>query len=55
MDEEYGETRLAETVRQHGESQSGEIVQHVTTSIHSYIKGTPPADDITLVIARKLS
>jgi len=53
-EEEYGEERLAEVLRsRRGESASA-IVDAVTESLQQFTSGAPQADDITLVVAKRV-
>ncbi len=51
--EEFGEARLEAVVRQHRAESSAEIVEGVNRAIAEWAAGTPPPDDVTLLVARK--
>jgi phosphoserine phosphatase RsbU/P len=51
-DEEFGEDRLAELVGSMRDRPSAEIVEAVEHAITDFTQGAPPADDITVVVAR---
>jgi sigma-B regulation protein RsbU (phosphoserine phosphatase) len=53
-DEEFGEERLIETLRQNRTEPAETIVQAVRTALAAFTAGAPQADDITLVIAKRL-
>jgi serine phosphatase RsbU (regulator of sigma subunit) len=53
-DEEYGEERLAKLVASMKDRPSEEIVEAIHSSVLAYTQGAPPADDITVVVARRL-
>jgi serine phosphatase RsbU (regulator of sigma subunit) len=53
-DEEFGEERLIEALRQHRAEPAETIVQAVRTALAAFTAGAPQADDITLVIAKRL-
>jgi serine phosphatase RsbU (regulator of sigma subunit) len=53
-EEEFGEKRLIEALRRHRASPAGEIIQGVRTSLAEFAAGAPQADDITLVIAKRV-
>jgi len=52
--EEFGETRLAETLLAHRDKDASAIIDAVLDQIHEWGDGAPPADDVTLVVARIL-
>ncbi len=51
-DEEFGEDRLAALVLSLRERPAAEIVEAVETAVTEFTEGAPPADDITVVVAR---
>jgi phosphoserine phosphatase RsbU/P len=53
-EEEFGEERLTEALRQHRAETAEAIVRAVTESLTAFCGGAPQTDDITLVIARRL-
>jgi serine phosphatase RsbU (regulator of sigma subunit) len=53
--EEYGEERFIETLREHRNHPASAIVQAVTQSLGGFAAGAPQADDITLVVAKRVS
>lgn len=53
-DEDFGETRLAELVASLADRPAMEIVEAVHTAVAAYTDGAPPADDITVVVARRV-
>jgi sigma-B regulation protein RsbU (phosphoserine phosphatase) len=53
-DEEYGVERLAEVLREHRTESAGSIVDAVMQSVAEFSTGTPQADDITLLVARRV-
>jgi serine phosphatase RsbU (regulator of sigma subunit)/pSer/pThr/pTyr-binding forkhead associated (FHA) protein len=52
VDEEFGEERLAAVIR-HSDATSADLVQDILRAVHAYTRGAPPADDITVVLARR--
>ena len=53
-DEEYGDARLADLVAGMSKRSAREIVDAVHASVGTYTEGAPPADDITVMVARRL-
>jgi phosphoserine phosphatase RsbU/P len=53
-DEEYGEERLAHLIASMPQASARELVQAVHSSVAQFTEGAPPADDITVVVARRL-
>ncbi len=51
--EEFGETKLAEVVRNNAALTAPALLQTVLTEVNTFTSGAPAADDITLVIARR--
>ena len=52
--DEFGEERFIEVLKQNRTLPSGEIVQAVTKALAEFTAGAPQADDITLVVARRV-
>ena len=53
VDEEFGDERLADLIRQHAGESAEAMVQAVIDSVSQFTEGAPPADDITVVIAKR--
>ena len=53
-DEDFGEQRLAELVASLRGRPAREIVEAVHAEVARFTQGAPPADDITVVVARRL-
>jgi sigma-B regulation protein RsbU (phosphoserine phosphatase) len=53
-EEEYGEERLAEVLRSRRDEPAAAIVDAVTESLQQFTAGAPQADDITLVVAKRV-
>jgi len=53
-DEDFGEERLAELVASMRDRPASEIVEAIHTAVAAFTEGAPAADDITVVVARKL-
>jgi len=53
-DEEYGEERLANLVAELSGKSAKDIVAAIHTSVAEFTEGAPPADDITVVVTRRL-
>ncbi len=54
QDQEFGEERLAELVAKLRDRPAREIVEQIHSAVHAFTQGAPPADDITVLIARRL-
>ena len=52
-DEEFGEERLGELIASHRGEVSAKLVEIVIAEVALWTEGAPPADDITLLIARR--
>jgi serine phosphatase RsbU (regulator of sigma subunit)/pSer/pThr/pTyr-binding forkhead associated (FHA) protein len=52
-DHEFGEDRLAELVAGMRDRPAGEIAEAVQQAVAEFTHGAPPADDITVVVARR--
>ncbi len=52
--DEFGEERLTEVLRKHREEPAAAIVNAVTKAVTEFAAGAPQADDITLVIAKRV-
>ena len=53
-EEEFGEERFIEVLREHREKPAAAIADAVTGALLTFAAGAPPADDITLVVAKRL-
>ncbi len=53
-DHDFGEERLANLVGLLRDRPAAEIVEAVHRAVHAFTQGAPAADDITVVIARRL-
>jgi len=53
-EEEFGEERLTEALRRHRAEPAETIVQAVRTAVAEFTAGAPQADDITLVVAKRV-
>jgi serine phosphatase RsbU (regulator of sigma subunit) len=53
-DQQFGEERLANMVAELSSRPAAEIVQEVHRAVHAFTQGAAAADDITVVIARRL-
>jgi serine phosphatase RsbU (regulator of sigma subunit) len=51
--QEFGEQRLADLLVAHRDEPAAEIVSQVIQAVAEWIAGAPPADDVTLVVARR--
>jgi serine phosphatase RsbU (regulator of sigma subunit) len=51
--DEFGETRLEATVKQHRTESSGAILEALNRAIADWAAGTPLPDDLTLLVARR--
>jgi sigma-B regulation protein RsbU (phosphoserine phosphatase) len=52
--EDFGEVRLAELVGMMREKPAAEIVEAIHVAVATFTEGAPAADDITVVIARRV-
>lgn len=52
---EFGEERLLEAVRRNRNGTAGELVQAVTGAVNEFAAGAPAADDLTLVVVRRMT
>jgi sigma-B regulation protein RsbU (phosphoserine phosphatase) len=53
QEEEFGEERLMEVLRRHNEEPAKAIVDAVTAALLEFAAGAAPADDVTLVVAKR--
>jgi phosphoserine phosphatase RsbU/P len=53
VDEEFGEERLAEALVEFSGSSAQAIIEDVNARLQEFTEGAPPADDITLVVAKR--
>ena len=53
-DNEFGEARLAELVASLRDRPAEEIAEEIHKAVATFTQGAPPADDITVVIARRV-
>ncbi len=54
VDEEFGEDRLADALARLKDLPARAIVESINQQLQEFTAGAPPADDITLVIAKRL-
>jgi sigma-B regulation protein RsbU (phosphoserine phosphatase) len=54
VDEEFGEDRLAATLAELSCDSAQSIIESINQRVHEFTGGCPPADDITLVVARRV-
>jgi serine phosphatase RsbU (regulator of sigma subunit) len=52
--EEFGETRLVELLRNARQQPADKILNTITQAVHDWMAGAPAADDITLVVVRRI-
>ncbi len=52
--DEFGDDRFIGVLRRHRLQSAGAIVDAVTSALTEFAAGAPPADDITLVVAKRL-
>ena len=53
--EEFGETRLGGVLSEHGKADAAALVDAVRRSVLAWAAGAVPADDVTVVVARRVS
>jgi serine phosphatase RsbU (regulator of sigma subunit) len=54
VDEEFGEDRLAEALAEFKDGSAQSIIEAINHRVFDFTGGAPPADDITLVVAKRL-
>jgi sigma-B regulation protein RsbU (phosphoserine phosphatase) len=54
LEEEFGEERFIEVLRKHRTQPAAVIAEAVTAALLEFAAGAPPADDITLVVAKRV-
>jgi serine phosphatase RsbU (regulator of sigma subunit) len=54
VDEEFGEDRLAATLAELSQESAQSIIESINQRVTDFTKGSPPADDITLVVAKRV-
>ncbi|MBZ5604769.1 MAG: SpoIIE family protein phosphatase [Acidobacteriia bacterium] len=54
QDEDFGEERLAQVVAAKRDCPAMEIVEAIEAAVHEFTQGAPAADDITVVVARRI-
>jgi len=54
IDEEFGEDRLAKTLAELSSQSAQSIIEGINQRVYDFTGGAPPADDITLVVAKRL-
>jgi sigma-B regulation protein RsbU (phosphoserine phosphatase) len=52
--DEFGEDRFIEVLKQHRQQPAADIVAAVTKALAEFAAGAPQADDITLVVAKRV-
>jgi phosphoserine phosphatase RsbU/P len=55
IDEEFGEDRLAATLAELSCDSAQSIIESINQRLQEFTRGSPPADDITLVVARRVA
>ena len=54
VDEEFGEERLAATLAELSRDSAKSIIESIIQRVNDFTSGSPPADDITLVVAKRV-
>jgi len=54
IDEEFGEDRLGATLAELSRDSAKSIIESIIQRVNDFTCGSPPADDITLVVAKRL-
>jgi phosphoserine phosphatase RsbU/P len=54
VDEEFGEEQLVTLLQSQPDHAAGTIIDSIKTALASFTGGTPAADDVTLIVARRL-
>jgi sigma-B regulation protein RsbU (phosphoserine phosphatase) len=54
-DEEFEEQRLVAALAQHRGKPAAAILQAAHSAVSEWVAGSPPADDLTLIVARRLA
>lgn len=52
--EEFGDERFGAVLRRHRRGSAQEIIEAVTCAVADWGAGSPPADDVTLIVAKRL-
>ncbi len=55
VDEEFGEGRLAKALAELSGESAQAIIEAINQRVYDFTAGAPPADDITLVVAKRLA
>ena len=55
VDEEFGEDRLAQALSELRNESAQSIIAAINQRLNAFTAGSPPADDITLVVAKRLA
>ena len=55
VDEEFGEDRLAQVLAGLRDQTAESIIASINQKVEDFTEGAPPADDITLVVAKRLA
>jgi sigma-B regulation protein RsbU (phosphoserine phosphatase) len=54
VDEEFGEERVAQSLLELRDQSAQSIIDSIIQRVNEFTKGSPPADDITLVVAKRI-
>jgi len=52
-DEQFGDERLEEVIRQNRDATAHELIERITESVRIHMKNTEPMDDITLMVIKR--
>lgn len=55
LDEQFGEERLLEVMREHWQASASELVERVLVAVQQHAGSAPQADDMTIMIVRRVA
>lgn len=55
LDEQFGEERLLEVIRQHWHASASELVEQLLVAAQRHAGSAPQADDMTVMIVRRIA
>jgi len=54
LDEQFGEERMLAVIQEHWRASASALVEHVLAAVHKHAGSAPQADDMTLMIVRRM-
>nr|WP_279383471.1 SpoIIE family protein phosphatase [Methanobacterium formicicum] len=55
QEDQFGEGRLIELLKENQELSSGDLKNLIIDQVYDFASGTPQADDITIMVLRRVS